>query len=161
MLTLKQKISNLLSIFDPKVVKILTSKKAMITWKQAFTHKSYDKDFNYEYLEFLGDSALKNSFDTYLVYNYPEMRNPKYLSEARKFYMAKYYQANLSDKMDLFPFVKISKKFILTEMKKFDIKEDVFEAFYGALQWNGDMYLNNIGRNLCYDHLATHLSKIT
>lgn len=103
----------------------------------AFTHSSYSKkhdlDYNYERLEFLGDSVLSLIVSEYLYKKYPQHEEGN-LTKLRANYVCQnaliYYshELNLPDYLNID--IEDSK---LTENEVLSITADIFESFLGAM----------------------------
>ena len=111
--------------------KILTP-DAMNRWTIAFTEKSYNEKLgeNYEQLEALGDKALDFVFYQYVLERYPNMTEHQ-LTQLKKNYISKDYQGPLATKLGLVKWIRVLHQHI-----NLDIREDVFESFFGALVMN-------------------------
>ena len=97
-------------------------------WINTFTHKSWNPNVgeNYERLEKIGDKALDLAYDNFLLSNYPQIKESA-MGDSNSFYMSKREQAIISDEMGL-------SRWILTNVSdNMNIKEDIFEAFFGAV----------------------------
>jgi dsRNA-specific ribonuclease len=116
---------------DKRIIDQYFSPSNMKIWQQAFTHKTFDAQDNYEQLEHEGDRVLSLVFTTYVIdlFNL----NKKEISESiitnlKNHYMSKSQQAPLAEKMELTKIVRYRHIKLSTS-----IAEDVFEAFFGAL----------------------------
>ena len=91
-------------------------------YQVAFTHSSYSTynglEYNYERLEFLGDSVLSLLVSKYLFEKYPHYEEGK-LTKLRANYV-KYLKVDLEDSF-------------LTENEILSITADIFESFLGAI----------------------------
>lgn len=103
----------------------------------AFTHGSYtikhDFEYNYERLEFLGDSVLSLLVSEYLYKKYPQYEEGK-LTKLRANYVCQnaliYYSHELGLPDYLNIVVEDSK---LTENEVLSVTADIFESFLGAM----------------------------
>lgn len=109
----------------------LVSAQAMNTWAKAFTHETFDSDFNYESLEIMGDAILQLGFRTILMKRFPGITSSQ-ISNYETYYMAKVYQAQLSRKIGFQQWLRTASDLSIT------IDEDIFESFFGALGAIGD-----------------------
>lgn len=118
----------------PENVDKLTSPEAMETWQAAFTHVSITgvRGENYEGLETVGDKFLGAIFVSYVDTILPvSQREPSYYTELVRYWLAKDRLAQFADELGFTNHI-IYDRSLLTEVAK-DVKEDVFEAFFGAL----------------------------
>jgi len=114
----------------------LVDSQAMSVWSIAFTHKSYNPNVghNYEELEKLGDSVMKNGYIKFLILTYKGITNSQ-ISELVNHYLSKDEQGILSKKLGLDKWVRRSVNITL------DISEDILESFFGALDLIADRAL--------------------
>lgn len=103
----------------------------------AFTHGSYstehDLDYNYERLEFLGDSVLSLIVSEYLYKKYPQYEEGK-LTKLRANYVCQNALIYYSHELGLNKQVKISaEESNLTHNEIISITADIFESFLGAI----------------------------
>ena len=103
----------------------------------AFTHSSYAKkfnlDYNYERLEFLGDSVLSTLVSLYLYKRNPDMGEGK-LTKIRANYVCQQALIFYSHHYGLNKYIKInSEDKRITDNEVLSITADVFESFIGAL----------------------------
>ena len=103
----------------------------------AFTHSSYaivnDLNYNYERLEFLGDSILSLIVAEYLYNKYPNYEEGK-LTKLRSNYVCQNALIFYSDELNLKNYLQICKKELnLTENEVVSITADLFESFLGAM----------------------------
>lgn len=103
----------------------------------AFTHASYsakhDLDYNYERLEFLGDSVLSLVVSEYLYMKYPHFEEGN-LTKLRANYVCQAALIYYSHELGLNEHVKISEEESnLTKNEIISITADVFESFLGAI----------------------------
>ncbi|MCL2115179.1 MAG: ribonuclease III [Methanobrevibacter sp.] len=107
-------------------------------YEMAFIHKSYgvnnDLDYNYERLEFLGDSILSMLVSEYLYKKYPNKGEGKltklrsnYVCEAALIYYSKILNLDKNIQVYSDEEMKISKNEVLS------INADVFESILGAI----------------------------
>jgi dsRNA-specific ribonuclease len=121
---------------DESVCKRMVEFDMMPFWIKSFTHKTIDVNIlnNYENFEFLGDAFVAAAFNLY-VYNYFEGNIDEVaMTNYKKQYMAKLYQADISRFMKLGDWIRLSS----VENRGNDIYEDAFESFNGALHMVGD-----------------------
>lgn len=126
------------------------SEKYLKIWVQAFTHLSYNRNYNYESLEYLGDAILKSSLIIYLNNRYKDEHLTKeQLNDIQWYYNAKEYQGQLSRSLGLSDYLLISHN-IKIGMK---INTDLMESFFGALNMIADDIKFGIGYSICYKML--------
>lgn len=103
----------------------------------AFTHGSYstlhDLDYNYERLEFLGDSVLSLIVSEYLYEKYPQYEEGK-LTKLRANYVCQSALIYYSQELGLVDYLKVdADESNLTKNEILSIIADVFESFLGAM----------------------------
>ena len=106
-------------------------------FKIAFIHSSYSSyanlDYNYERLEFLGDSVLSMLVSDYLQGLYPDYGEGK-LTKLRSNYVCQAALEVYSQKLGLDKCIKINlEDNNITENEILSISADVFESFLGAI----------------------------
>ena len=103
----------------------------------AFTHASYatlhDLDYNYERLEFLGDSVLSLIVSEYLYKKYPQFEEGE-LTKKRSNYVCQNALIYYSHKLKLKDYLRVSaEESNLTKNEVISITADIFESFLGAI----------------------------
>ena len=103
----------------------------------AFTHGSYstlhELDYNYERLEFLGDSVLSVLVSEYLFKKYPQYGEGK-LTKLRANYVCQQALIYYSHELGLNEYINIEAEASeLTENEVLSVTADVFESFLGAI----------------------------
>lgn len=103
----------------------------------AFTHASYsskhDLAYNYERLEFLGDSVLNLIVSKYLYCKYPQYEEGD-LTKLRANYVCQNALIYYSHELNLMEYIKFdTEDSLLTEHEVLSITADVFESFLGAM----------------------------
>ena len=106
-------------------------------YKIAFTHSSYsfihDKDYDYERLEFLGDSILNLLVSEYLYNKYSNYGEGK-LTKIRSNYVCQNALIYYSHEIGLPDFLFVSQNELnLSSNEVLSITADIFESFLGAL----------------------------
>jgi ribonuclease-3 len=120
----------------------------------AFTHGSYstkhDLNYNYERLEFLGDSVLNVIVSEYLYHKYPQYEEGN-LTKLRANYVCQNALIYYSHELNLKKYLKIdTEDSLLSEHEVLSITADVFESFLGAMfidqgiQFAKEFLINNI-----------------
>lgn len=108
-----------------------------LLYEIAFTHSSYsttyELDYNYERLEFLGDSVLSLIVSEYLYRKYPHYEEGK-LTKLRANYVCQNALVYYSHELGLDKYLKIdSTDITLTKNEIISITADIFESFLGAI----------------------------
>ena len=103
----------------------------------AFTHASYatinNLDYNYERLEFLGDSVLSLIVSEYLYKKYPDYEEGE-LTKKRSNFVCQNALIYYSQKLGLKDYLKISvEESNLTKNEVISVTADLFESFLGAI----------------------------
>lgn len=106
-------------------------------YKIAFMHGSYATvhgiNYDYERLEFLGDSILNMLVSEYLYKKYPKYGEGK-LTKLRANYVCQAALIEYSHELGLKDYLKISiDEMKLTDNEVLSITSDIFESFLGAL----------------------------
>lgn len=106
-------------------------------YEMAFTHSSYSSshglDYNYERLEFLGDSVLSLIVSEYIYKKYPNFEEGK-LTKLRSNYVCQNALIYYSHKLKLDKYLKVSaEESNLTKNEVISITADIFESFLGAM----------------------------
>ena len=107
--------------------------------RQAFTHKSINNSprFNYERLEFLGDSVLDIVISRELMREFPD-GDEGLLTQRRAALVQKPFLANMGRLLSLMDYLKIEKNIDLSIDKIADKQiANIFEALIGALYLDG------------------------
>lgn len=152
------KILTTLGLYDEQQTKLIFQPEAVNKfWIPAFTHRNYDAHQNYESLEYFGDSTLKYNFNKYIRHRFygqtiPESTATWLLNE----YMSEDNQPEFAEKMGLQHLLHHNEKTVSNK-----IKEDLFEAFAGALDETVDKYIFlGAGSVYVYNMLAIFFDKI-
>lgn len=103
----------------------------------AFTHSSYatlhDLDYNYERLEFLGDSVLSLIVSEYLYKKYPNYEEGQ-LTKKRSNFVCQNALIYYSQKLKLKDYLHVAvEESNLTKNEVLSITADIFESFLGAI----------------------------
>ena len=103
----------------------------------AFTHASYatihNLDYNYERLEYLGDSVLSLIVSEYLFKKYPQYEEGK-LTKIRSNYVCQNALIFYSHRLGLIDYLHVSaEESNLTKNEVISITADLFESFLGAM----------------------------
>lgn len=103
----------------------------------AFTHSSYatvhDLEYNYERLEYLGDSVLNLIVAEYLYKKYPDYEEGE-LTKLRANFVCQNALRYYSQNLNLNDYLNVSiKEMNLTKNEVKSITADIFESFLGAI----------------------------
>lgn len=106
-------------------------------YEMAFTHASYSSlhelDYNYERLEFLGDSVLSVIVSEYLYGKYPHYGEGK-LTKLRANYVCQSALIYYSHELGLEKYLKVyAEESNLTKNEIISITADIFESLLGAI----------------------------
>lgn len=107
-------------------------------WIPAFTDTSALTSDNFETLEWYGDSACDYAFVDYIIKKFGKRINQERGTNMKKYYMSKYYQADIAVKYGMDKLVIKSSK--IKELTA-DLTGDIFESFFGAMVLIGDTYI--------------------
>ena len=138
-------MKNLLKKFD-------INSENIFLYEKAFTHASYaalhDMDYNYERLEFLGDSVLSIIVSEYLYNKYPEYEEGK-LTKLRANYVCQAALIHYSHELGLNEYLRLDEDSNLTKNEVLSITADLFESFLGAIFLDQGMefaknYISNV-----------------
>lgn len=138
----------LLKFMPAEVVTQYTRSATIPYWTRAVTHPSVNVFHNYEKLEYLGDGSLELAFTIY-TRDVRGIKEYSITNSLQNYYMSDQYQHIIVDKIGLGKIINVSPEIDLNYKVKsgsrtiplgHKIKEDVSEAFFGAL--------TIIGRNL-------------
>lgn len=119
---------------------------AMIVWSAAYTHETFDAENHYEDLEYFGDLILKWSFPKYLKKSFPYL-NKAELTETYTAYMSKMEQGYLAQDLGFDKFLRIRGVGDVI----FNVKTDIFESFFGALESISDSIVEGLGPLNCFN----------
>lgn len=118
-------------------VAIYTQPEHLRTFEQAFTHESFNPDWNYEFLEFFGDSMLNFCVVAYLSQRFPDLNHSSgkgkgILSRLKINMVSKQIFAKCADHLGFSH--HIASDMLSREPGNLpSLLEDTFEAFNGAL----------------------------
>lgn len=134
------------------VDKLFDDDRFIDTMSVVFTHSSVDKSRNYEYFEILGDATLNKCIVWYISKRFPELQCPegvKIIARLKINLISKKTFSSLAQQLGFWDFVSAEDEIRQTKMKK--VLEDVFEAFFGALEMLLDMIVYpGAGYPMCY-----------
>ena len=143
-------------LLDEEGMKVMTS---------AVTHWSLNEDQDYEVWETLGDSTLNKIMVWYMFRRFPDATSEE-LTEAKKINVSKGQFPIYSQTINLPKYVRYrnitytSGKNTLTITLDKSMREDTFEAFFGALEYliDGKIMLG-AGYTICYNIVSVILDQ--
>ncbi len=121
---------------QPKTLEKYTDEESMVIFRQAFIHKSYNATYNYELLEFYGDTVVNFAVSQYIRKRFLKITSMKWLTKLEHNLSSKITLADLAKKADFLPHILYNKEIVSgdeTTLEHLSMMEDVFEAFFGAL----------------------------
>jgi dsRNA-specific ribonuclease len=138
------------SALKEKYVDVLLS-RGMPLYDKAFTHKSIDPNYNYEYLEILGDVTANKCIIWYLHRRLPRLSEDRAGANAvitflKNSFVSKKSFNEIGESLGFWDFISASKD--VRDREKKSLLEDCFEAFIGATEMVID---DNIRRGVGYD----------
>lgn len=142
---------------DMNMINVITNDDNMQYWAIAFTHKSVDPNYNYESFEILGDKVVGLHFTLLVQQAYRAQgkeADPGRITELLSDIMNSKYQEKLANEWQLTSLLLIN----APTVKK--TGSDVFEAFFGMLNYIGDMIGRGIGYIWTFNVLSHMLSDI-
>lgn len=124
-------------VFQKSKLNMKTINKIIIDplFNQAFTHKSFDNENNYEILELLGDASLTKNIVWYIFDRFPDLHCPegvKVLSRLKINFVSKQTYSSIADKLNFWDFISAD-TLTRSTMKK-TLLEDVFESFFAVTE---------------------------
>jgi dsRNA-specific ribonuclease len=142
--------------------KILLDTPSIRLYEQAFTNKTANPRFNYEYLEFLGDATLNKAIPWYLTRRFPKLCCPdgvKILARLKIHLISSKVFASIAKRLYFINFIS-SDEFTRTD-KPEKLLEDVFEAFFCVTELIIDNKFGlNTGYGICYHIISSLLDTI-
>jgi ribonuclease-3 len=99
-------------------------------WVNVFTHKTYSDEFNYELLEYIGDTVLEYVLPKYIMEAYPTLKESEY-SELKRVYADRMNNESYTYKLGLEKYLRV--KYMPHTTGTTRIRSDLFEAFIGGL----------------------------
>jgi dsRNA-specific ribonuclease len=135
----------------------MMSEKHWPTWFKVFTSEYVDPDNNFELLELVGDRTLEIAF-VRIVLERAEAQgvkmSPKTITPLKSEYMSTEFQSRLADRLGLND--TVIRAYRITPA----IKEDVFEALFGAIFEVGNDVQDGIGYLFAQNLLGELLSNV-
>ena len=112
-------------------IDILLNEENIIFFEQAFTHRSFSREYNYEIAEKIGDAQLRTLIVLYFFDRFPQLSVEEtgnaILSRLQVKYLAKDILSQIAMTLQLEPFIQSR------ELIDNNILEDVFEALIGTI----------------------------
>lgn len=137
--SLQEYLADFLPLFidDEDIIPLLLTPEAMNVWARAFTHQSFNLEFNYESLETIGDALLDAAFALILIERFGTKMDVsnQIMTETKNHYMSKAYQAK---KALLYGFDQYLRMGSSVD-PNISTREDLYESFAGALYFAGEM----------------------
>ncbi len=158
---------------NKKHLAIYTDDAAMQQFENAFTHKSYDPDTNYELVELIGDSIVNLSVVRYLREWNPDIVSVKYLTRLKHNITSKTELAYMAESAGFWKYIKISQElqdkfspmtpdYKHKNKEYMSILEDCFEAFVGTVSIIIDerSKVSGPGTEIAYQIVKSFLQKL-
>lgn len=143
----------------------ITTKKCMLEYELAFTHRSFDEEKNSEFYEFLGDKIANACISQYLVDTYPQFHTQfgvKILTRLEINYKSWKSFSNFNKLTRMYDFISSN-----LDVKYYDkeqiikSKEDVFEAFFGCTSLLIDANIQKgLGFIVCFNIIKSLFDEI-
>lgn len=149
-----------------KHINLFTDDESMILFLIAFTHKSYDEDDNYEFIELIGDTTINKAVIKYITEWDTKIVSVKYLTRLKHNIISKKQLGLMADSEDFYKYVRISeeyknkfkdysKDFLLKNKDYLSLLEDCLEAFIGTVELVVDNKQPRMGYQIAYEILKT------
>ena len=153
-----------------KYIDKLTDEKAMIEFTKAFTHKSHNPFYNYEFYETLGDATSNKVVVWYFQRRFPELFDPTsgmkegnmgplaIISRLKQNGVSKKTYAKFSGDLGFWDYIIGSEE---AKKSKLKLLEDTFESFIGCLEYMIDgQVMEHSGYGICYIFMKKIMDKI-
>lgn len=131
---------------------VLLDKEGINLYDQAFTHKTADPVYNYEFFEFLGDTTINKIIAWYLSRRFNKLNCPegvKVLTRLKINLISKKSFVQCAKQLQFWDFVSADMDIRTNKMDK--TLEDVFEAFFGVTELLIDSKIRQgAGYSICY-----------
>jgi len=149
-----------LAKLKPEYINVLLDHKHV--YEKVFTSRTYNRNENYEILEFIGDGIL-NSFVRFYIYRrFPFLDctyGVKILDQLRKNYVSKKTFSTIADNLGFWPYIRASDAQKQTD--KPSLLEDVLEAFIGAtVKILDEIYVVGVGHGVVNELMKSIFDKI-
>lgn len=130
----------------------------------AFTTREYDNDKNYEFFEQLGDLSINKFIVSYMGKRFPQLKSSAgvgVLASLRMSYGSKDVLSKFCEKYGMDKYIRCTQEEMIDRNKFRDILEDVFEAFFGALEYSIDeIWYYGLGYIIVYNILKTMFDEL-
>ena len=148
--------------------------KTKQVWIDAFTHKTFDVEHNYEYYEKVGDVRVECCIFLYVYRRFPHLRfdhlGTGKFTECVQHIKEKKNFSRLAEKVGFVPFIRFKNSLEVVGDKQSQeiqqvtcddgMKEDVFESFCGAVGVALDpFYTLGFGQGLLYNIISSILDE--
>lgn len=147
---------------EESIDKLLQS--SLNRFQAAFTSKDYNRKQNYEFFEQIGDLSINKFIVGYMANRFPQLRSSQgvgVLANLRILYGSKDTLSKMSEKYEMDKYVLCTQEEKVDKNKFRSILEDVFEAFFGALEFSIDeMWYNGLGYITVYTILKTMFDEL-
>ena len=135
-------------------------------YKAAFTHKSFDKNQNYEILELKGDATLNYVTSVYVRKRYPEVKSHVWLTNIKQTLVSARYLSKIGEELGLCDYLIASrsvKERLLTDPSfKDGILDDLFESVLGAISRIADLeFCMGTGNLVVYNIIEHFFNKFS
>jgi dsRNA-specific ribonuclease len=153
------------------ISKIIDVEENLNTFVLAITHKSYDAENNYEFLEFYGDNFVNTAITEYIHKTFPDIRAEGQFTQIKHNLIKDTTFSNFAAKLGLINYIRGDQEFIFGTGEKNEfgviagnhvlkIQEDLFEAFIGATVIVMDKIYPHSGYSIAYKIAETLLKDI-
>lgn len=122
-------------------IKLFTNETNLLIFREAFTHKTYNDEYNYELYEFLGDTTVNDITARYIHDRFPRIVSVKWLTRIKHNLISTKILGKFAEKDGWLPHILYGDEIaeiIAGKDKEYSddyngMLEDVFEGFTGAL----------------------------
>lgn len=121
-------------LVDEELFKVITNKKNLALIRKACTHRYWSEDFHYEILEIRGDAGVADTLQNFLITYFPDEKRESTFSDIQSKFVGNEKSTEYSDNWALYEVIRKPEAFEITPSDR----EDVFEAFCGAIILIGD-----------------------
>lgn len=143
-------------ITDEAIRKRMVDAESMKKWIKTFSHESYNKTYNYESIETVGDALLSYAFKKFLIRNHNGI-SPNDMTNYTHHYLAKNYMGNiLGRSMKIHRWALVGKG---AQMNK-SIVEDITEAMLTTLDDIADSIQDGLGALIAYKLVSLIFSDV-